>query len=183
VDLRLTPTSYIVLGLLEASGEATPYDLKQAVAASIGNFWTVQHSQLYSEPERLAAAGLLSEDREETGRRRRRYRMTEEGRRALAAWREEVHPEPTELRDQGLLKLFLGAEPAALASGQVPAHRVKLEEYEALRAACPPDAPRGIVLALDAGIAHEREWVRFWEEVGAEGQRATSTGVPMRTRR
>ena len=32
-DLKLTPTSYIVLGLLEAAdGEATPYDLKQAMA-------------------------------------------------------------------------------------------------------------------------------------------------------
>ena len=168
MDLRLTPTSYIVLGLLDVAGEATPYDLKQAVAASVGNFWTLQHSQLYAEPERLARAGLLDEEREETGRRRRRYRLTGEGRRALRAWREDVRPEPTELRDPGLLKLFLGADPAALAAGQVEAHRAKLADYEAQRAACPPEVPEGIVLSLDAGIAHEREWVRFWGGV-AEG--------------
>ena len=52
-EIRLTPTSYIVLGLLEAAGEATPYDLKQMVAVSLGNFWTLQHAQLYTEPERL----------------------------------------------------------------------------------------------------------------------------------
>ena len=39
-------------------GEATPYRLKQMVAASVGNFWTLQHAQLYTEPERLAKAGL-----------------------------------------------------------------------------------------------------------------------------
>ena len=69
--MQLTPTSYIVLGLLEAAdGEATPYDLKQAVAASVGNFWSIPHSQLYAEPERLARAGYLTEERETHGRRR-----------------------------------------------------------------------------------------------------------------
>jgi DNA-binding PadR family transcriptional regulator len=72
-EIRLTPTSYIVLGLIEGGGEATPYDLKQAVAASLGDFWTLQHAQLYTEPERLAGAGYLKERREEGGRRRRHY--------------------------------------------------------------------------------------------------------------
>ena len=58
-EIRLTPTSYIVLGLLEAAGEATPYDLKQMVAVGLGNFWSLQHAQLYTEPERLAGAGYL----------------------------------------------------------------------------------------------------------------------------
>ena len=45
-ELSLTPTSFIVLGLVERSAGATPYELKQMVAASIGNFWSVPHSQL-----------------------------------------------------------------------------------------------------------------------------------------
>ncbi len=165
---RLTPTSYIVLGLLEAAGEATPYDLKRAVGASVGNFWSLQHSQLYAEPARLAQAGYLDEERERGGRRRRRYRLTDAGREALEEWRRDVHPEPTELRDLGLLKLFFGADPAALAAGQVAAHRARLEEYESLRATGPRDAPPGMVASLDAGIAHEREWVAFWSRL-AEG--------------
>jgi PadR family transcriptional regulator, regulatory protein AphA len=59
-ELRLTPISYIVLGFVAWSGEATPYRLKQLVARSVGNFWTLQHAQLYTEPERLAAAGYLT---------------------------------------------------------------------------------------------------------------------------
>ena len=52
--IRLTPTSYIVLGLLELAGESTPYGLKQLMARSVGYFWTLQHAQLYTEPARLA---------------------------------------------------------------------------------------------------------------------------------
>jgi PadR family transcriptional regulator AphA len=148
---------------------ASSYDLKRAVSASVGNFWSLQHSQLYAEPARLARAGYLYEERERSGRRRRRYRLTPSGREALDAWRRDVHPEPTELRDLGLLKLFLEADPAALAEGQVAAHRVKLEEYEQLLAACPPDAPAGIVASLDAGVGHEREWVAFWGRLTGEG--------------
>lgn len=166
MNLRLTPTSFIVLGLLEAAGEATPYALKQGVAASVGNFWSLQHSQLYAEPQRLAQAGLVEEQREQTGRRRRVYRLTGAGREALAQWRADVHPEPTELRDQGLLKLFFGADPAALAAGELAAHRAKLGEYRTLLASLPPDVPAGPRLSLEAGIGHEEEWVGFWERVG-----------------
>src|SRR4051812_32406234 len=97
-----TPVSYIVLALLEQAGEATPYELKQ-VAASLSGFWDLRHDQVYREPERLAAAGLLSERREQAGRRRRRFRLTEEGRRALEDWRRNPTSDSTELRDPGLL--------------------------------------------------------------------------------
>ena len=66
-DLRLTPTSYIVLGLLDRHGEATPYELKGLAAAGVGNFWSLQHAQLYTETARLAEAGYLDEEREDPG--------------------------------------------------------------------------------------------------------------------
>ena len=72
-ELRLSPISYIVLGFVDWAGEATPYRLKQLVADSVGYFWTLQHAQLYSEPERLAKAGYLTERREAGGRRRKLY--------------------------------------------------------------------------------------------------------------
>jgi PadR family transcriptional regulator, regulatory protein AphA len=163
-DIRLTPASYIVLGLLNQAGEATPYDLKRMVAASIGNFWSLQHAQLYTEPERLAAAGLLTEEREEGGRRRKRYALTKAGRAALKAWLASPTGEMTELRDPGLLQLFFGADPGRLAEAQLETHRVKLEEYEGIHANLPDD-PSGVRLALEAGIAHEREWLRFWRRL------------------
>jgi DNA-binding PadR family transcriptional regulator len=168
---RLTPTSYIVLGLLELSGEATPYELKQAVGLTLGNFWSLQHAQLYSEPERLAKAGYLKERREEGGRRRKRYSLTKKGQVALDEWRETPTDQLSELRDLGLLKLFFGADPKQLAEVQADAHRRKLAEYEALKRFDFGQEPRGPWLTLESGIEHEREWLRFWEKLRAKRRR------------
>jgi DNA-binding PadR family transcriptional regulator len=165
-QIRLTPTSYVVLGLLELlGGEGTPYELKQAAKGTVGDLWSVQHAQLYGEPERLSAAGFLSEHREETGRRRRRYSLTSSGRAALEAWRAEPTEAFTELRDIGLLQLFFGTDPAALAEVQLAVHERKLAEYEEIGKAAGDGGESGPALALRAGIGHEREWVRFWRSL------------------
>lgn len=170
--INLTPTSYIVLGLLERRDEATSYDLKAMVTTSVGNFWSVPHSALYAEPQRLADAGYLAERREGRGRRRRLYSLTDRGRRALARWREEPAAELPELRDPALLKLFFGADATEVAAARIDAHRDKLAAYEALKATDDGRGPRGPWLALEAGIRHEREWVRYWRELAGGGRPA-----------
>lgn len=165
-ETRLTPTSYIVLGVLEAAGEATPYDLKQLVAASLGNFWSLQHAQLYTEPARLAAAGYATERREEGGRRRKHYELTAKGRKALRDWLREPTEELAELRDTALLRVFFGADPASQATGQLRAHREKLAEYERILGEAGEELPDGVRMTLEAGIGHERESVRFWSRFG-----------------
>jgi PadR family transcriptional regulator AphA len=167
-EIELTPTSHIVLGLLSMFGEATPYDLKRMVSASVGQFWTLPHSQLYAEPARLARADYVSEDQEQEGRRRKLYRITARGQAALDAWLGVLTPEPYMLRDPALLKLFFGADARELANAQLETHREKLAEYEALRQADAGDERRGPWLALELGTRHERETVRFWEEQSRE---------------
>ncbi len=163
---RLSETSYIVLGMLERLHPATPYDLKQVAKLSTTYFWTIPHSQLYSECERLAKEGLLSEEREETGRRRRFYSVTKAGLEALDAWRAEPATPISELRDLGLLKLFLGADPAMLARTYLPEHEATLRRFEELRDASGGiQVPRGPWLAFEAGIGHLRERVRFWKQL------------------
>jgi DNA-binding PadR family transcriptional regulator len=169
-EIELTPTSHIVLGLLWMSGEATPYDLKQMVAASVGQFWTLPHSQLYDEPARLARAGYLTEQQETTGRRRKLYRITDRGQAALENWLSVLTPEPYVLRDPALLKLFFGADARALANAQLQTHRQKLADYETLRQTDTGEGRRGPWLALELGIRHERETVRFWEEQARPSQ-------------
>jgi PadR family transcriptional regulator, regulatory protein AphA len=168
---RLTETSYIVLGLIAHIGPATPYDLKRLAQVSTVNFWSVPHTQLYSECARLAGAGLLSEKREQTGRRRRTYRLTERGRAALAAWLAEPTGELEQVRDPGTLKLFLGGDPQTLAPAQLRAHEEQLEVYEQIYGSFVPDAPSGWRLALEVGIAHEREFIRFWSGLAGRGPR------------
>jgi len=167
-EIRLTPTSYIVLGLLDQVGEATPYDLKRLVSISVGYFWSLQHAQLYTEPERLARAGYLTEEQEQSGRRRKRYALTGRGREALAAWRAEPPEELAEMREPALLKLFFGADPRKLAGAQLAAHRRRLAEYEEIRDRIPPQAAQGNLLALEAGIRHEHTWIEFWRELASE---------------
>ena len=169
-SIRLTPTSYIVLGLLERSGEATPYELKRLVAAGVGNFWSLQHAQLYTEPERLTRAGYLEETRERGGRRRKRYRLTAAGREALRAWVSEPTDELPELRDVALLKLFFDADAPPLADVQLAAHREKLRDYEQLARQAGDELPPGPLATLQAGIAHEREWVRYWQHLRTGGR-------------
>lgn len=167
-EIVLSPTSYIVLGLLAVAGEATPYELKAGAAGSVGNFWSLPHSQLYAEPDRLAGAGLVTVRREEGGRRRKHYALTDAGREALAEWLAETEFEPGEMRDPGLLKLFFGADPAAIAPGQIALHRERLARYEEIRAALAEHSPReaaGPILTLDAGIEHAKVWIAYWERL------------------
>jgi DNA-binding PadR family transcriptional regulator len=168
-DVNLTPTSAIVLGLLELIGEGTPYDLKQAVGMTVGHFWTFQHAQLYTETERLAKAGLLSVKQEEGGRRRKHYSLTAAGRKALDEWRAEPATEVPELRDLGVLKLFLGAEPKALGETQVAVHEAKLQEYYEIRKLDRGLEPRGPWMALESGIEHERQMIRYWRRLADSG--------------
>jgi PadR family transcriptional regulator AphA len=162
--IELTPTSHIVLGLLSMFGDATPYDLKRMASASVGQFWTLPHSQLYAEPARLARAGYVTEQQEQGGRRRKLYGLTDRGRQALADWLAVLTPEPYVLRDLALLKLFFGANVRELAEVQLETHRQKLAEYKALGEQDSGSSQRGPWLALDLGTRHERETVRFWSE-------------------
>jgi PadR family transcriptional regulator AphA len=168
--VNVTPASAIVLGLLEFLGKpSTPYELKQAVGMTVGHFWTFQHAQLYTETERLARAGLLHEEREEGGRRRKRYSLTAAGRKALADWRAEPATEVAELRDLGVLKLFFGADPKALGEAQLAAHEAKLAEYHEIRRIDRGLEPRGPWIALESGIEHERQMIRFWKRLADSG--------------
>ena len=136
---------------------------------SILHFWSIPHTQLYTECARLAEAGLLDEKREESGRRRRVYRLTRAGARALEAWRADSEASLHELRDAGLLKLFCGADPAPLADGQLAWHQRRLSTYEAM--AAEEGMTEGMRLALEAGIGHEREYVRFWSGLSQAADR------------
>lgn len=163
-QIELTPTSHIVLGLLSISGQATPYDLKQMASRTVGEFWTLPHSQLYAEPARLARAGYLTEQQEPHGRRRKLYTLTDRGQAALTDWLQTFAPEPYMLRDPALLKLFFGADLHQLAEVQLQTHRQKLAQYETIREQLTQDAPIGPRLALELGIRHEHETVNFWAE-------------------
>jgi PadR family transcriptional regulator, regulatory protein AphA len=167
----LTPVSYVVLGLVARDGPSTPYALKAAVGRGVAHFWQFPHSQIYAETERLARLGLLAEEREQTGRRRRSYRITAEGRAALAAWLAEPTDEPLQVRSLGLLKLFFAqhAAPedvAELARAQAELHRGWVEVTNGIveRLQARGDRPGQLAVAELMGDAF-RVMAGHWERV------------------
>jgi PadR family transcriptional regulator AphA len=187
-DVRLGPVSYVVLGIVALRGPSTPYELKQFVERTLGYFWPFPHTQLYTEPARLADAGLLEEAREDGGRRRRHYTITDGGRAALSEWLAVPATAPSEIRDLGLLKLFFGelGEPEqmlALAHAQAAAQRELLARYEAIHERYrdrPEYAHR--LITVELGIAYARAAIEFWEGVATREaapkcrRRATRSG-------
>ena len=197
---QLPPTSYLVLGLLAREGPCTPYHLKRHVAATIGHFWSFPHALLYKEPPRLVGLGLLTEEREDGGRRRRLFSSTAAGRQALRAWLARPARQPTELRDLALLQLFFAdLEPTtarlAIAHEQLEVHRTQLAEYEAGQRAEAGTNGTGAIprslehwrgVTLPMGLLYERAAVEFWggvagsvaaEETAADRARAEDDGA------
>jgi DNA-binding PadR family transcriptional regulator len=181
VPTPLTPTSYLVLGLLAREGPSTPYELKRHVAATIGHFWSFPHALLYKEPARLVGLGLLTEEREPAGRRRRLFTITSAGREALRAWLGRPARHPTELRDLALLQLFFAdlestGATLAIAEEQLAWHHRQLAGYEADQRIADrldngDDTSRTVrhwrEVTLRMGLLYERAAVEFWGEVAA----------------
>lgn len=163
---RLTSTSYALLALLNQLGEATPYEIKQAMDKSIENFWPVPHTTAYEEPARLATGGYLSVHQEDGGRRRKTYSLTEEGRSALAAWAQDATAAPPQLRDETMLKVFAGADPMAFLEPRRTYHREKLAELEGYLAEVrDEEAWHPSQLALTTGVVYHRKMLEMLDEL------------------
>ena len=107
----------------------------------------------------------LTERRESEGRRRKTYAIAKAGQRALKDWLAVPPEELLELRDLALLKVFFGADPEMIASGQLELIRGKLAHFEKLHKELRKVAPRGVRLTLEAGIGHGHEAIRFWSSL------------------
>lgn len=165
-SIRLTSTSYALLALLDQLGEATPYEIKQAMDKSIENFWPVPHTTAYEEPARLAQGGYLSVHQEEGGRRRKTYSLTDEGREALAAWAADPVAAPPQLRDETILKIFAGADPTAFREPRRTYHREKLAELQGyLDEVREEEAWHPSELALTTGVAYHRKMLELLDEL------------------
>lgn len=169
--MRLSPVSYVVLGLIGLRGPSTPYQLKKAAERSVNYFWPFPHSQLYSEPERLAAEGLLSRNVEEGGRHRKLYELTAEGRACLAEWLATPPEEVFELRDMAILQLFFGEfvgtdELVELARSQVRLFDERLTIYrEILAKQQGHSGPSRRMAPLTLGFRMAEVCKEFWQEI------------------
>ena len=183
--LRLSAVSYLVLGLIGLRGPSTPYQLKRAAERTINYFWPFPHSQLYSEPARLAEAGLLEQDREEGGRRRLLYKLATPGKEALARWLQQPPGEVFEMRDMAVLQLFFSDflptdRLVTLADDQVRLYRERLNYYADVQRHNENEV--GIerrMAPLRLGVRMAEVCLEFWSEISknpppSPGEKATS---------
>jgi DNA-binding PadR family transcriptional regulator len=169
--LRLTSTSYVVLGMIDWLGPSSPYRLERVLADTIEDFFPVPHTSFYAEPARLAGGGYLSEEQEAGGRRRKTYSLSDNGRRALEEWVEEPVTEFGQFRFPGMLKIFFGADPAAFAREQSEHHRELADKFEAARdreRGRGPELTPGRRAVANTGIELHRWWAKRWLEVAEE---------------
>lgn len=82
----LSPTSYVVLGLI-AVRSWSAYELAGQVERGWRDLWPRAGRGIYQEPKKLVAHGYATGRSERSGRRRRMvYEATDAGRSALADW-------------------------------------------------------------------------------------------------
>ena len=102
----VSPTSHALLGLL-AIRSWTAYELTQQMNRALRWAWPRTEANLYAEIKRLVPLGLATSGEEFTGgRSRTRYRVTEQGRSAIAEWL-RTEPGPVRVQFETLLRLFL----------------------------------------------------------------------------
>lgn len=180
----LNPVSGVVLGLLARDGPSTAYELKAAVAGGIAVFWPFPHSQIYSEAERLARAGLLAARREESGRRRRTYRITRSGAAALSAWLADPAADELQYRSLALLKLFFAhfaapADVAALARRQRALIDGTFARYGPVPARLRARGDRpGQLAVAELLLAAQRTMARQWARIEGQAQEIANPAPP-----
>lgn len=107
IPIKLSPTSYLVLGMIRL-GISSGYAIKKAADRSTQNFWPISLALIYPELARLEGAGLLIRHSDpHGGRARSAYTITAKGEKALVGWLRSPKVAPIQIRDEAMLKLFL----------------------------------------------------------------------------
>lgn len=189
VKPSLSPTAFALLGLLSIR-PWTAYELAKQTERSLNWFWPRTERKLYDEAKRLAHLGLAETTKEKTGERPRTvYRVTTEGRDALATWL-ALESAPAKLESEALLRVFF-ADGASLDELRSTLEQFALDAQNRLdvlaemsAAFGEPDYPFGDRRHLNALVArfqfaHHRaaaDWAAWALEQTAQWRTSTDAG-------
>lgn len=164
----LTATEGAVLALLAIEGERSGYDLLRRASKAIAHVWSPAKTQLYAVLARLESDGLARGRavRQASRPDKRLFRITKDGRRALADWLDEVVPGDPQLF---FLKAFVGGlmDREKLIEHYQQFATDQRERLEELRAIEPTNTRRGHdyyhYFLLRLGIERAEQSVRWAE--------------------
>lgn len=175
----LNPTARAILGVL-SFGPYSGYGIKAFVDNSIRFFWAASFGSIYPELKRLEAMGLISAtDDAAGGRRRTVYALTAAGTARLREWVTADEQLAYELRDEGLLKLFVASnvvpgDEAAVVRQMILRHQETLDQLRALGFVDNLDPQRSPSKVAAYGLAlHEftTEWLaRLERDLAADNK-------------
>lgn len=114
-----------LLALL-AGGAQYGYQLKSAFDDATGSAWPINVGQIYTTLQRHERDGLVEADGEPDEDGRQPYKLTAEGREALAAWVDTPIEQPIASRDEVSMKVLI-----AVATGVAPALDVVGQQRQA----------------------------------------------------
>jgi DNA-binding PadR family transcriptional regulator len=181
--LRLSTTSYVVLGMVAIRGSSTTYEIQRALERTLGWFWAFTQTSLYNESSRLAELGLLTVDVEHTGRHRKLYTIAPEGLRLVQEWLRTAPDGPMEIRDLAQVKLFFSEltspeDVVALAHSEVAFYTERIEHLRTLEAAFHGRTELASRVApIGHGIGIYQAAVAFWENIAANPPLPTEPAV------
>ncbi len=165
--MDLSPTAYVILGMVSREPRSG-YEIKAAVDNTTRFFWAASYGQIYPELKRLSEAGLVEGiDASRGDRKRTVYAITADGVAELKDWLRRP-PETSEMREEGLLKLFFAGvlKPAEAVETLRSMRRMRRELAGRLRSMEPEKAdlkdPYPLIV-LRAGIEFN-EWFADWCE-------------------
>jgi DNA-binding PadR family transcriptional regulator len=166
--MELSATAYVILGMVSREPRSG-YEIKATVDNTTRFFWAASYGQIYPELKRLSGAGLVEGiDASRGDRKRTVYAITAAGEAELKDWLRQP-PQTSEMREEGLLKLFFsGALPAEEAVETLRAMRERrLELTERLRDMEPKTPEKEEdplpLMVLRAGIEFN-QWFADWCE-------------------
>ncbi len=163
--MKLSSTAYVILGMVSRTPRSG-YEIKALVDGSTRFFWAASYGQIYPELKRLSEAGLVEGSDSPRGERKRTvYAITKSGRAELKDWLRQP-PQTSELREEGLLKLFFAGilPPEEAVEILRPMREQRLDLAEQLRAMEPQALEKGDpfpLMVLRGGIEFN-QWFAEW---------------------
>jgi DNA-binding PadR family transcriptional regulator len=176
--MTIKTASIPILGLLTVR-PMSGYDLKKAIDISLNFFWSESFGQLYPQLKKLKEDGLIAllPQQEPSGREKKTYEITAQGRDVLAAWILQ-NPVIRPQRDGLLLKMFFATEgdPRAIRNHCVKSRAeavALLQRYEAIDAELRDisedrDKAKYWRMTLKLGISQTQNYIGWCDDVVSE---------------
>jgi DNA-binding PadR family transcriptional regulator len=184
-DSGLPATAYVVLGLVSIRPVAG-YALMGFAERSIGNFFPLTRSHIYSELDRLRGLGFLAstEVAQENAPTKWVYEITSEGRDALQRWLDDTEVGEERWRNLFLVRIFFGdhmstEQMTGLLDGYEAAARARRDHLAAV-ADWLADRPGSVFRRSTAmfGVHREQAKLDWVAEVRPMLLAAAASGLP-----